>query len=155
MKSIVCSLALAAAVLSPAVAQAQNAGLTANFGEIRLNAGFTPDPYRASITAGGSIDAYTDTNLPGSCVGNISAAPDFEVTYRAGSLPLVFRTRSSTDTTLIINGPDGRWYCDDDSGGALDPKVVITNPQSGRYDVWVGTYGDDMVQSTLQVTEVD
>ena len=109
MKSIVCGLAFAAAVLSPAVASAQNAGLTANFGEIRLTAGFTPDPYRVSITAGGSIDAFTDTDLPGACVGNISAAPDFEVTYSAGGLPLVFRTRSSTDTTLIINRPDGPW----------------------------------------------
>ena len=79
MKSVVCGLALAAAALSPAVAHAQNAGLTANFGEIRLNAGFTPDPYRVSITAGGSIDAYTDTDLPGACVGKISAA---EVTGR-------------------------------------------------------------------------
>lgn len=107
MKSIACILALAAAVLSPAVAQAQNGGLTANFGEIRLNAGFTPDLYRVSITSGGSIDAYTDTDLPGSCVGNSSAAPDFEVACRASGLPLVFRNRSSTDTTLIINGPDG------------------------------------------------
>lgn len=60
MKSIVCGLALAAAVLSPAVAHAQNAGLTANFGEIRLNASFTPDPYRVSITAGGSIDVILE-----------------------------------------------------------------------------------------------
>jgi hypothetical protein len=55
----------------------------------------------------------------------------------------------------LINTPNGRWYCDDDSGGSLNPKVQITNPQSGRYDVWVGTYGDDMVQSTLKVSELD
>ena len=153
MKSVVCGLALAAAALSPAVAHAQNAGLTANFGEIRLNAGFTPDPYRVSITAGGSIDAYTDTDLPGACVGKISAAPDFEVTYSAGGLPLVFRTRSSTDTTLIINGPDGRWYCDDDSWGDGDAEVRFNNPQSGVYDVWIGTYSDQPASGALIVTE--
>lgn len=153
MKSVVCGLALAAAALSPAVAHAQNAGLTANFGEIRLNAGFTPDPYRVSITAGGSIDAYTDTDLPGACVGKISAAPDFEVTYSAGGLPLVFRTRSSTDTTLIINGPDGRWYCDDDSWGDGDAEVRFNRPQSGTYDVWVGTFGGGTAAANLVITE--
>ena len=102
MKRLISALALAVTLAAPGMAVAQNASLTANFGEIRLNAGFTPDPYRVTITAGGSIDAYTDTDLPGACVGDISNAPDYEVTYSAGSLPLVFRTRSSTDTTLII-----------------------------------------------------
>ena len=153
MKSIVCGLALAAAILAPAAAQAQNANLTANYGEIRLNAGFTPDPYRVSLTAGGSIDAYTDTNLPGACVGKISAAPDFEVTYSAGGLPLVFRTRSSSDTTLIINGPDGRWYCDDDSWGDRDAEVRFNNPRSGVYDIWVGTFGDRTAAANLLITE--
>src|SRR5690606_28619478 len=114
MKRFISALALAAALAVPGMAAAQNANLTANYGEIRLQAGFTPDPYRVELTAGGGIDAYMDTDLPAACVGNISNAPDFEVDYDAGSLPLVFRTRSSTDTTLIINGPDGRWHCDDD-----------------------------------------
>ena len=64
MKRLVSALAVAAALAAPGLAAAQNAGLTANFGEIRLNAGFTPDPYRVNLTAGGSIDAYTDTDLP-------------------------------------------------------------------------------------------
>ena len=116
---------------------AQNAGLTANYGEIRLSVGFTPDPYTVSIRAGGNVDG---SRLPGSCTGYITDAPDFEVTYSAGSLPLVFRTLSSADTTLIINGPDGRWYCDDDSYGDGDAEVRFNRPQSGTYDIWVGRY---------------
>ena len=153
MKCFISALALAAALALPGAALAQNVGLTANYGEIRLNAGFTPDPYRVNLTAGGSINAYTDTDLPGACVGKISNAPDFEVTYSAGSLPLVFRSRSSSDTTLIINGPDGRWYCDDDSWGDGDAEVRFNKPSSGTYDIWVGTYGSSTASASLLITE--
>ena len=153
MKRFISALALAATLAGPGAAAAQNAGLTANYGEIRLNAGFTPDPYRVDLTAGGSIDAYTDTDLPGACVGDISNAPDFEVTYSAGSLPLVFRTRSSTDTTLIINGPDGRWYCDDDSWGDGDAEVRFNKPSSGTYDIWIGTFNGGTASAALLITE--
>ena len=153
MKRLISALALAAVLAAPAAAVAQNAGLTANYGEIRLNVGFTPDPYRVDLTAGGSIDAYTDTDLPGACVGDISNAPDYEVTYSAGSLPLVFRTRSSTDTTLIINGPDGRWYCDDDSWGDGDAEVRFNKPSSGTYDIWIGTFNGGTASASLLITE--
>ena len=153
MKRLVSALALTAVLAMPGLAAAQNANLTANFGEIRLSAGFTPDPHRVNLTAGGSIDAYTDTDLPGACVGDISNAPDYEVTYNAGSLPLVFRTRSSTDTTLIINGPDGRWYCDDDSWGDGDAEVRFNRPASGTYDIWIGTFSGGTASAALLITE--
>ena len=63
MKTLISALALAV-LLAPGAAAAQNAGLTANYGEVRLSAGFTPDPHRVNLTAGGSIDAYSDTDLP-------------------------------------------------------------------------------------------
>jgi hypothetical protein len=147
MKSTI-AVAIASLMLaSPAIAQ--TAHLTANFGEIRLNAGFTPDPYSVELHAGGGVNG---ARLPGSCVGNISDAPDFEVTYSAGSFPLVFRTVARADTTLIINGPDGRWYCDDDSFGDGDAEVRFGNPQSGVYDIWVGVFGET-APATLLITE--
>jgi len=134
-----------------APAAAQNASLTANYGEISLSAGFTPDPYTVNIQAGGSVDG---SRLPGSCTGYISEAPDFEVTYSAGSLPLVFRTVSGADTTLIINGPDGQWYCDDDSFGDGDAQVRFNRPQSGTYDIWVGKFGSGgTAAARLLITE--
>lgn len=153
MKTIICALAVAATMTAPGAALAQNAGLTANFGEISLRTGFTPDPYRVSMAAGGNIDAFADTPLPSACVGNITDAPDFEVTYSAGSLPLVFRTVSSRDTTLIINGPDGSWSCDDDSFGDGDAEVRFNRPMSGTYDIWVGTFGGGTAPATLLITE--
>lgn len=144
----------ALAVMAPQSAMAQDYSRTPNFGSVRLSAGFTPDPHRVSITAGGSIDAYTGTDLPGACVGKISNAPDYRVTYNAdGNWPLVFRTLSSRDTTLVINGPDGRWSCDDDSYGDLDAEVRFNRPQSGVYDIWVGTFGEEVAPATLLVTE--
>ena len=150
MKLIAAATILALACLAGSAA-AQDASLTANYGEIRLSAGFTPAPYTVNLRAGGSINGG---NLPGSCTGYISSAPDFEVTYSAGSFPLVFRTLTSSDTTLIINGPDGRWYCDDDSYGDGDAEVRFNRPQSGTYDVWVGTFGSSgTAPARLIITE--
>lgn len=136
------------AVAAPALAQ--DASQTANFGEVRLSAGFTPDPHTVSMVAGGGIDA---SRLGNGCVGKISSAPDYQVTYSAGGLPLVFRTRSGEDTTLVINGPNGSWRCDDDSYGDGDAEVRFNNPQSGVYDIWVGTYGSTPAQARLLITE--
>ncbi len=144
-----------AGVMASAPSAAQDASRTASFGEIRLRAGFSPDPYRVDVMAGGSIDALSDTPLPGECVGKIADAPDFEITYQAGGLPLVFRTLSSADTTLIINAPDGRWHCDDDSysTGEGDAEVRFNRPQSGTYDIWVGTFSASPASATLVITE--
>lgn len=150
MKKAATAAILALACMAGSAA-AQDASRTATYGEVRLNAGFTPDPYTVNVQAGGSING---ANLPGSCTGYIASAPDFEVTYSAGSFPLVFRTMSSEDTTLIINGPDGRWYCDDDSYGDGDAEVRFSRPMSGTYDIWVGKYGSGGTASTrLLITE--
>jgi len=135
---------------SSSMGGAPDTSLTANFGEITLNSGFTPDPYRLDLVAGGSYDA---SNLGGACVGKISAAPDLQVTYDSSFLPLVIRTRSRADTTLVVNGPDGRWYCDDDTGGDSNAEVRFNSPDSGVYDIWVGTYGDETASTALLITE--
>lgn len=151
MKTVTTAAAVLFACFAAGSAAAQDASLTAAYGEIRLNAGFTPDPYVVNVQAGGSVNG---AQLPGACTGYIASAPDFEVTYSAGSLPLVFRTMSSEDTTLIINGPDGQWYCDDDSYGDGDAQVRFNRPQSGTYDIWVGKFGSGGTASArLLITE--
>ena len=57
----------------------------------------------------------------------------------------------------MINGPDGRWYCDDDGGNAgMNPAVRFGSPGSGQYDVWIGTYGNaSNQQAQLYVSELD
>jgi hypothetical protein len=141
----------AASVTAIAPAVAQNMSAPANFGTFTLNAGFTPDPFVVNVVAGGNIDA---SGIGGACRGAISSAPDVEITYNSGSFPLAFRTNSGSDTTLVVNGADGRWYCDDDSAGSLNAQVFWSRPQSGTYDIWVGTFGGGTANAQLIVTEL-
>jgi len=152
ISTIAASLVVSA--LSAFSAQAQDYSATPSFGSVDLTAGFTPDPYVRNLTAGGSIRAQDRFS---SCRGYIANAPDFSVYYTAGSsLPLIFNVDSGSDTTLVINGPDARWYCDDDGADAgFNPLVRFNNPQSGRYDIWVGTYSSGSgVPATLFISEL-
>lgn len=135
-------------IQTPSVDISQNA----TFGSVSLSSGFTPDPYRVDMYSGGDVDA---TTVAQGCVGMVARAPDFELNYSAGSLPLIFGVTSENDTTLVINGPDGRWFCDDDSGDGTNPLMSIQDPQSGIYDVFVGAFGGNGAAAQLYVTELN
>lgn len=126
------------------------------YGTLNLNAGFMPDPAVMAVTAGGGTPAY-DTNIRtasgGNCYGSINtSAPDVRVQYSGGSF-LRFYVQSSTDTTLLINAPDGTWHCVDDSVG-LNPMIDFAGGPAGQYDVFVGTYSGGTSAATLNVTEL-
>ncbi len=146
------TIAAAACLTVAAPAAAQNVNLDPNYSTIRLNAGFSGDPRLVDLQSGGSIDA---SSLGSPCRGYISNAPDVRVVYSSGRLPLMFSVDSGSDTTLVVNAPDGRWYCDDDSGEGLNPSIRFDRPLSGRYEVWVGTYGSSSLRSaTLGISEL-
>ncbi len=124
---------------------------SSRFGEATLAGGFTPDPHTASVIAGGSTST-TDAGWPSSCVGYVeTGAPDYVLDL--STMPLARVAACATDdTSLAIKGPDGTWYCDDDTEGT-NPVVDLNSP-SGTYEVWVGTYSNTTpVSSTLYVTE--
>ena len=129
--------------------------LPPNYGEVTLASGFTPDPASVSITSGGPVNVAT-LGLGGACSGYATSAPDFELSYTSGSFSLLrFYFESSGDTTLIINGPTGQWYCVDDSFGTLNPTIDFQNPSSGVYDIWVGSYASgELIPGVLYITEV-
>jgi hypothetical protein len=143
----------ASALVFAAPAKAQDYTAPPAFGSVTLQAGFTPDPHVRNLTAGGAISASSRFS---SCRGYIADAPDYSVYYTAGSLPLIFTVDADRDTTLVINGPDTQWYCDDDGAESpLNPMVRFNQPQSGRYDVWVGTYFQGTgVPASLFVSEL-
>jgi hypothetical protein len=124
------------------------------YGAVDLVSGFEPDPHVVAIAAGGELDASV---IPG-CWGAIARAPDYRVNFTAGNygLPLIFSVNSDADTVLVINGADGQWVCDDDGGNiGLNPSITFANPQSGQYDIWVGTFaGGGLQASELHVSEV-
>ena len=143
---------LATAVLA-AGASAQNYSLNPLYGTVNLSGGFSPDPYVINVQSGGSINV--NQSLGGSCVGYIANAPDVRLNFRAGSLPLIISVNSSADTTLVINAPDGRWYCDDDGGNGLNPSIRWGSPMSGQYDIWIGTWGSASTASAqLHISEL-
>ena len=120
MRTVV-SLTIATCLVT-AAAQAQDVSLNPAYEEITLSAGFKNDPYSVAVTSGGDVDA---SQLGGSCAGFIAEAPDVRLNYKAGEYPLSFGAVSDGDTTLVINGPDGQWYCDDDSWDDGDPLGAV------------------------------
>ena len=104
---------IVAACFAAAPAAAQDYNADPNFGTLNLASGFTPDPQVVAVRSGGEINAAT---ISQSCQGFISNAPDVRLNYTAGSLPLIISVAADADTTLVVNGPDGSWYCDDDGG---------------------------------------
>jgi hypothetical protein len=152
MKTVIAAVAAVAAIAAAGSAAAQNYSLPANYGEVTLYAGFTPDPFTVNLTAGGNIDA--SYSVSSSCRGYITNAPDVQLNYSAGSLPLIISVNSGSDTTLVINGPDGRWYCDDDGGEGLNPSIRWNSPMSGAYDIWVGSYSGNAAGATLSISEL-
>jgi hypothetical protein len=150
---LVPALLLAAGSLAAATsAAAQDLSAQPTYETVNLNSGFPNDPYNVSVSSGGSIDA---SGIGSPCTGYIANAPDVRLNYQSGSLPLYIYATSDSDTTLIVNAPDGQWYCDDDSNGGLNPQVTFLKPQSGQYDIWIGTYASaDFRPATLHVSEL-
>ena len=147
-------LILAAMTLACATgAIAQNTNADPNYGSINLTTGFTPDPRVISLRAGGDIAA---SRINSRCAGFITNAPDYRLVYEAGSLPLIIPVAAASDTTLVVNAPDGQFYCDDDGGvNGTNPSIRFNSPQSGRYEIWVGTYrSGDSQPARLHISEV-
>ena len=150
-KYFIAAITISLLAVSQVQAQGQpNPNLKPTYGSVTLKAGFLPDPFKKDVQAGGELR----TNL-GGVNAYVATAPDFSLQYTKGKYPLTFNVKSAGDTTLLINLPDGTWIADDDSGGGLDPLIRIANPPSGRYDIYVGTYGKNIVAATLYITEID
>jgi len=123
-----------------APAQAQDYSLDPAYGSYDLVAGFQPDPFIVDVISGGAEDVAA---FLGGCNGYVATAPDVRINYTAGGYPLTFATvgPDGADVTLLINGPDGTWYCNDDvDATTLNAALTFTSPMSGQYDVWIGTY---------------
>lgn len=128
--------------------------LTPLQGSGSLSAGFWPDPFTQSVTSGGSVDV-TAGGYGDACRGFASSAPNFSLQWSGTSGLLQFYFVSSGDTTLIVNDAHGNWWCDDDSGGNLQPLIAIPSPPEGQYDIWVGSFSaGEQWSGTLYVTEI-
>ena len=148
------AVAASAAAIFAIPAAAQNINGNPNYGTVNLRTGFTPDPRVVPVVSGGNIDA---SRIRGDCHGFISGSPDVRLVFNTqGNLPLIISVASGADTTLVVNGPDGRFLCDDDGGvNGLNPSIRINRPRSGRYEIWVGSYrAGSNDRARLNISEV-
>lgn len=124
------------------------------FGTMTLSGGFNGDPRTTDVRAGGSQRNPVEG---GGCTGWIGARPDVTVTYTSsGGLDLTISAAGSADVNLLVRAPDGRYFCDDDSGEGLNPLLTVSSPPSGTYTIWVGTYAEtsDLVDGVVGVSEL-
>ncbi|MEE2001747.1 peptidase S1 [Alkalimonas sp. MEB108] len=146
---------LAATACFSAMTQADEPNWKGNpvYGTVSLAAGFTPDPWVQDLQAGGGREV-TSSLAPG-CKGFINySRPDVDFNFSGSSAVVYIHVESDADTTLVVNAPDGRWYCNDDFIG-LNPMVIFQNPREGQYNIWVGVHGAAELHSAkLKVTEV-
>ncbi|MBL8603352.1 MAG: hypothetical protein JNK72_15615 [Myxococcales bacterium] len=132
----------------------QIGGRQANFGVRPVSPGFVPDPVSVNIVSGGNIDARNLGLGPG-CVGFVTRQPDYIVRLTGTSSFLRFYVTAGADTTLLVNTASGRWACNDDSFGGVNPSVDLTNAGPGQYDVWVGSYqSGTQARGSLNITEL-
>ncbi|MEM1042481.1 MAG: hypothetical protein AAGI91_07605 [Bacteroidota bacterium] len=129
-----------------------NIGAQPLYGTMTLSSGFQPDPQVNTIQAGGS----SANPISGAgCVGYINLErPDLDLNFTPGAYPLYIYVRAASDTTLLVNLPDGSWVCSDDATGS-NPMVQLSQPMAGNYNIWVGTYQAGATQqATVYVSEV-
>ena len=75
------------------------------------------------------------------------------INYTAGRQPLIVRTHSDVDTTLLVMDSDGMWQCDDDSRGDNDAQLIFDKPSTGRFAIWVGVFTGRASEADLIFTE--
>lgn len=107
-----------------------------HFGDIRLVAGFQPDPYWQEVTAGGTQRLE---NCGFNATGFVTSRPDFRLFWQGASNQLTIYVESGADTILLVNDPVGNYFYYDDYRGQ-NPAITFPNPLEGQYDIWIGSY---------------
>ncbi len=127
-----------------------------------LMGGFAPDPHTVALRSGGRMSLAR--NFADRCLGEAAGYSTSAASYRVYlESPLATQNLrvffvSEADTTLAINAPDGRWYCNDDvtENENLNPAVTFEPAQAGWYNIWVGSFNiDEYASGTLYVTTVE
>jgi protease YdgD len=125
------------------------------YGPVRLQRGFSPDPYTVDVAAKGEVDS---SQLEQDC-GFTTSSPTFKFTLSGGAsetfLRLFFTANDGQETSLLVHTPDDEWLCETGSpyGRGADPVVDLQMAPSGEYAVWVGAQQSGaQVKGTLSLT---
>jgi len=123
--------------LLPGAAIAQES----NFGRLALNANTSSGTMRGSTGGSASLPAIVSNNDRHNhkCLGYGDPKPDHVLILEKPFANLTLRVRSNTDTTLVVQGPDGVVRCGDDTGNSRNASISDDNWKAGTYRIWVGT----------------
>jgi hypothetical protein len=99
------------------------------------------------VQAGGPVEA---SRHGGDCRGHVGFAPHFRVALE-DARSVRFMAQGNNDLTIVVRGPSGQWWCNDDSDG-LNPMVELSAVTPGTYLVYIGTYGSDRSLANALVT---
>ena len=116
-----------------------------------MQAGFALDPFLVSLNGGGEVDAST---LDPACIGYINNKPVLTANWEGAVDFLRIFFYSDSDSTLVIQQPDGGYICADDvDENVLDPELVAEQPAAGTYKIWVGSYEpNQLIPGLLVIT---
>ena len=140
-------------LVAPGAAQAElNAAGAPRYGRHMLAPGFSPAPFTQVALSGGDIDVKA-LQLGANCLGYAARDPDFAIEHSAPFDLVTFLIASASDTTLIMNLPNGSWACNDDTNG-LNPALVLHRAEAGVYRIWIGSYAAETYEeAVLHVAE--
>lgn len=111
--------------------------------------GFVLDPFLVSVNGGGEVDSST---LDESCVGWINDKPVVSVNWQGQVEQATVFFFSDHDSTLTIELPDGSYLCNDGAGeNVLGASIGMTNPVTGTYKIFVGTFEEQQLIPGLLV----
>jgi hypothetical protein len=131
------AVSLAIVVTAEGVATAAQQAPPPAFVTINPEAGLPLDPFVISLQAGGPVDAAT---VAKECNGFVTKNPALTIDYKGKSEILKVFFYSDGDPVLLIQSPDGKYVCNDNTNAALrDPTLTLSKPAQGRYNVWLGS----------------
>ncbi|MBN1945275.1 MAG: hypothetical protein JW797_06330 [Bradymonadales bacterium] len=128
------------------------------YAPISVSAGFLPDPVVVSGSGGGTVSVPNIRITPvngQSCSGWVTPIPSHIMTLSSNFsyIRLDAMAQDGGDTTLILQDPYGNYWCSDDDGGSLNPRIQGAL-NAGMYRIWVGSYGAGQTHPyNLSVTE--
>ncbi|MCZ7680789.1 MAG: hypothetical protein M5U28_19255 [Sandaracinaceae bacterium] len=96
----------------------------------------------AAPLAGEADGSYDASQLGSACRGYIERRPHAILRAREPAMVRIGVQGSGVDLVMAVRTSDGRWLCDDDSGGSRMPLVTAGLP-AGDHRVWVGTYSQE------------
>lgn len=114
----------------------------ANFGTLTLDSNKTSGTLSGAIGGSTSLPAIVSNNdyHGKKCLGFGDPSPDHQLVLKQPFAKLQLKVNSGgSDTTLVIQGPNGTVRCGDDTGANKDASITDSDWPAGSYKIWVGS----------------